>query len=126
MIRLIDYGEKELRTLKKIDKRINVLEETLDKMDDTNSKVKHCLEQEKALHEIRRITREENHIDKLSEKSEKSTVNGAIDIINEISNRIDKLDKDLDSLNDDDSKVKKYIAQKETIHDIKKLVKSIL
>lgn len=123
---MTNYGEKEIKLLEKIDSRINKLDEDLAKMDDTDSKVKHFVEQEKALHEIRDITREEKHVDKLTDKAVEKTVTGAVDVINEISKRIDDLDKDLDNLNDDDSKVKGYLAQKKTIHDIKELVKSIL
>lgn len=121
-----NYEEKEFKLLEKIDSRINKLDEDLSKMDGTDSKVKHFLEQEKALHEIRSIAREEKRVDKLDDKVVEKATDSTVDVINEISKRIDDLDKDLDNLEDDDSKVKGYLAQKKTIHDIKELVKSIL
>ena len=61
---MTDYVAKEVKLLNKIADRISILDGVLDKMEDTDSKVKHFMEQEKALHEIRAIIREENKIGK--------------------------------------------------------------
>lgn len=128
---MADYEAREEKLLGKIADRLNTLDETLAKMEDTDSKVKHFFEQEKALHEIRVITRKENRInrdeDKAEEKDEKQMsdwISGQMKLVDDIDKRIDTLDATLAKLDEDkDSKVKSYLEQKKAIEEIKKILK---
>lgn len=128
---MADYEAREEKLLGKIADRLNTLDETLAKMEDTDSKVKHFFEQEKALHEIRVITRKENRInrdeDKAEEKDEKQMsdwISGKMKLVDDIDKRIDTLDATLAKLDEDkDSKVKSYLEQKKAIEEIKKILK---
>ena len=128
---MANYEAREEKLLGKIANRLSILDETLDKMDDTDSHVKHYFEQEKALHEIRRITREEAKIEKdeqkAAEKSEKQMadwIDDQVDTVKKINERIDTLDHTLDELNEgENSKVKSYMEQKKAISEIKSILK---
>ena len=99
-------------------------------MEDTESKAKHFIEQEKALHEIRSIIREEKAVDKTKEKAEEASEKAVDKLIKEqdkavthIVKKSDDLDKNLANLDDDDSKVKSYLEQKKVVKDIKDILK---
>lgn len=128
---MADYEAREEKLLGKIADRLNILDETLAKMEDTDSKVKHFFEQEKALHEIRVITRKENRINKDENKAEQKDekqmsdwISGQMKLVDDIDKRLDTLDATLDKLNEGkDSKVKSYLEQKKAIEEIKTILK---
>ncbi|WP_290033976.1 hypothetical protein [Ligilactobacillus cholophilus] len=126
----MDYSKKENSLLNRINKRIIKLNADLERMEDTESKAKHFIEQEKALHEIRSIIREEKAVDKTKEKAEEASEKAVDKLIKEqdkavthIVKKIDDLDKNLANLDDDDSKVKSYLEQKKVVKDIKDILK---
>lgn len=128
---MVDYEAREEKWLNKIADRFEKLDETLDKMDDTEGKVKHYFEQEKALHEIRVIAREEKHMTRMAEKAEEKEdkkindwISTKMDLVDRIEKRIDALDEDIKKLDEDgDSKVKGYLEQKKAIKEIKGILK---
>jgi len=66
---MADHEKKILKALLEIEKTIEKLDETLCKLDDADGKkVKHFVEQEKAIHEIKKILRAVDRIDKYEEK----------------------------------------------------------
>lgn len=123
---MIDYSEKEAKLLNKINTRIDELENNLDKMDNTDSKIKHFFEQEKALHDIKSIIRSENKIYKDEAEDVADSMKKETNIAAVISNKIDDLENRLNKLNDDDTKIKSYIEQKKAIADIKKIIDEAL
>ena len=123
---MIDYSEKEAKLLNKISTRIDELESNLAKMDNTDSKIKHFFEQEKALHDIKSIIRSENKIYKDKAEDVADSMKEETNIAAVISNKIDDLENRLNKLNDDDTKIKSYIEQKKAIADIKKIIDEAL
>lgn len=123
---MIDYSEKEAKLLNKISTRIDELESNLAKMDNTDSKIKHFFEQEKALHDIKSIIRSENKIYKDEAEDVADSIKKETTIAAVISNKIDDLENRLNELNDDDTKIKSYIEQKKAIADIKKIIDEAL
>lgn len=123
---MIDYSEKEAKLLNKISARIDELESNLAKMDNTDSKIKHFFEQEKALHDIKSIIRSENKIYKDEAEDVADSIKKETTIAAVISNKIDDLENRLNELNDDDTKIKSYIEQKKAIADIKKIIDEAL
>lgn len=123
---MIDYSEKEAKLLNKINTRIDELESNLAKMDNTDSKIKHFFEQEKALHDIKSIIRSENKIYKDEAEDVADSIKKETTIAAVISNKIDDLENRLNELNDDDTKIKSYIEQKKAIADIKKIIDEAL
>lgn len=123
---MIDYSEKEAKLLNKISTRIDELESNLAKMDNTDSKIKHFFEQEKALHDIKSIIRSENKIYKDEAEDVADSMKKETNIAAVISNKIDDLENRLNKLNDDDTKIKSYIEQKKAIADIKKIIDEAL
>lgn len=126
----MNYSKKENSLLNKINKRITKLNADLERMEDTESKAKHFVEQEKALHEIRSIIREENLVYKTKEKADEANEKAIDNLVKDqekaithIVKKIDDLDKNLANLDDDDSKVKSYLEQKKVVKDIKDILK---
>jgi len=125
---MTNYEKKILQALQEIEKTVKKLDDTLDKMENTDSKVKHFIEQERAIHEIKKIAREFHKIEKLAEKD---AVEQAHRITAEaeqekalvkIAMATEKLDTELANIGDDDEKVKSFIAQKELADQIKKIL----
>lgn len=129
---MIDYEAKEEKLLEKIAERMEKLDADLDTMETTDSRFHHFTAQEKALHEIRAMVREEKRITKDEEKSEKqddkianSWLKNEDSLVNKIDKKIDDLEATLEKLNDDDDKkVKSYLEQKKAIDDIKSILKT--
>ncbi len=63
------YVKKEDKALDAIASEICKLEATLDKLDETDSRVKAWFEQKKAVHEIKKILHEADKYDKYDEKA---------------------------------------------------------
>lgn len=129
---MIDYETKEEKLLEKITERMEKLDADLDTMETTDSRFHHFTAQEKALHEIRAMVREEKRITKDEEKSEKQDdkiannwLKNEDSLVNKIDKKIDDLETTLEKLNDDDDKkVKSYLEQKKAIDDIKSILKT--
>lgn len=129
---MIDYEAKEEKLLEKIAERMEKLDANLDTMETTDSRFHHFTAQEKALHEIRAMVREEKRITKDEEKSEKQDdkiannwLKNEDSLVNKIDKKIDDLEATLEKLNDDDDKkVKSYLEQKKAIDDIKSILKT--
>jgi len=126
----MEHNEKKiLKALLEIEKTVEKLDETLDKMDGAEGKVKHFIEQEKAVHEIKKIARECDKIEKYDAKDEAAQAHRVkVDVVEQekalerIAKEADKLDEALSEMSDDDGKVKSFIAQKKTVHQIKKIL----
>lgn len=129
---MIDYEAKEEKLLEKIAERMEKLDADLDTMETTDSRFHHFTAQEKALHEIRAMVREEKRITKDEEKSEKQDdkiannwLKNEDSLVNKIDKKIDDLEATLEKLNDDDDKkVKSYLEQKKAMDDIKSILKT--
>lgn len=138
---MADYVKKIEKDLEKIASTLSKLDDTLDKLDDSPGKVKHYFEQEKAIHEVKKITHECIKLINHTEDAVKDgihTVDTAVkntvddlnaneqaksDLVTKIDKTLDQLDKDLSTLNDDETnKAKSYLAQKKAIHHVKKLL----
>lgn len=127
---MTNYAKKEANVLTRIEKELEKLDVSLAKMDDSTNKVSHFYEQEKAIHEIKQIIRSAKKYDKLTAKEAEAAVDEVIyqteeelDLVNDISNEFDKLDKTLSALGETDSKVKSYVEQKAALHEVKKIIK---
>ena len=104
----------------------------MEKLDKADSKVKHFIEQEKAIHEIKKIAREYEKIEKFEEKEElqhenriKADIYGQEKALKNIVHAVDKLDEELSKISDDDGKVKSFIAQKKITHQVKKILHNV-
>jgi len=121
--------KKILKALVEIGKTVEKLDDTLDKMDCCESEAKHFIEQEKAIHEIKKIVRESDRLDKYEEKdleqwARKVTkdVAGQEKALSHIGDAADKLEAELAKIGDDDGRVKSFVAQKKMIHQVKRIL----
>jgi len=128
---MADHERKIITALFEIEGLAEELDLTLEKMDNADGKVKHFIEQEKAIHEIKKIAHEFDKIDKYEEKdAEKWAHRIAVDIdkqekaLENIAKEADKLDEVLSKMGDDDGKIKSFIEQKKATHHIKKILHS--
>lgn len=60
--------EEEIKTITDIDKEFDKLEATLEKLDDSENKVKSYLEQKKAIHEIKKLLKEAGKLEDIGEE----------------------------------------------------------
>ena len=121
--------KKILKSLVEIGKTVEKLDGTLDKMDCSEGKVKHFIEQEKAIHEIKKIVHASDRLEKYEEKdlekwAHKITkdLDGQAKALSHIGDAADKLEVELAKIGDDDGKVKSFVAQKKMIHQVKKIL----
>ena len=126
---MANYEKKISKALVEIAKTVEKLDGTLEKLDSAEGKIPQYFEQEKAIHEIKKITHEFDKIDKYEEKeaeewARKITVDieGQEKALENITKEVEKLDEVLSNMNDDDGKVKAFIAQKKATHYIKKIL----
>ena len=126
---MAEHGKKILKALLEIEKTVEKLDDTLNKLDSADGKVKHFIEQEKAIHEIKKIAREFHKIEKYEEKDDAKRahkitvdVNGQEKALTNIANAADKLGEELAKVSDDDGKIKSFIAQKKITHQVKKIL----
>ncbi|MGG5314491.1 hypothetical protein [Enterococcus sp. AZ072] len=122
--------EKEVNVLTKINRTINELELTLEKMDETESKINYFYEQEKAIHEIRVIIRKAKKVAKLVDKEVTRDVDEVVyatedelTLAQEIDEEFNKLDQTLTNMNETDGKAKSYLEQQKALHEAKKILK---
>jgi len=121
--------KKILKALVEIGKTVEKLDGTLDKMDGSEGKVKHFIEQEKAIHEIKKIVRASDRLDKYEEKDLEEwahkvakDIDGQAKALAHIGDAVDKLEAELAKIGDDDGKVKSFVAQKKMVHQVKKIL----
>ena len=126
---MANYDKKISKALVEIAKTVEKLDGTLEKLDSAEGKVKQFFEQEIAIHEIKKIAREYDKIDKYEEKeaeewAHKITVDieGQEKALDNIAKEAEKLDEVLSGMSDDDGKIKSFIAQKKAAHQIKKIL----
>ncbi len=132
---MANHETKEMKTLKKIAEQIVRLDETLEKLAETDAdehKVKHFVEQEKAVMEIRGIVRKSKHFAHLVEKEEAKkelavAADQALEVktIKDILDRFDKLDASLAKLDEDSNRVKSYFEQRKAIHEVKRILHDV-
>lgn len=127
---MTNYVKKEERILNKIMNTMDKLDGTLEKMDKTDSKVKEYFEQKRAIHEIRviiskakKVARVENRAIEIAEDDVIYETEEEFEIAKEIDNEFDKLEKNLNSYEETDNKVKSYLKQKEALHEARKILK---
>lgn len=60
--------EEEIKAITDIDKEFDKLETTLEKLDDSENKVKSYLEQKKAIHEIKKLLKEAGKLEDIGEE----------------------------------------------------------
>lgn len=109
---------------------INELELTLEKMAETDSRIKHFYEQEKAIHEIRVIIRKAKKVEKLVDQEVTAAIDEVVyetaeelTLAQEIEQEFDKLDQTLAGMSETDSKAKSYLEQQKALHEAKKILK---
>jgi len=126
---MADYEKKIVKALLEIEKTVEKLDETLEKLDGAEGKAKQFIEQEKAIHEVKKISREFDKIEKYEGKEEaeqahrvKVDVAGQEKALAHIAKEADKLEETLSKMSDDDGKVKSFIEQKKAVHEIKKIL----
>ena len=129
---MADHEKKIITALFEIEGLAEELDLTLDKMDEEDSKVKKFIEQEKAIHKIKKIAKEYAVIDKEEAKECKecarkltADVKGQEKALEDIAKEAEKLDGELDKVSDDDGKVKSFILQKKVMHRVKKILKDV-
>ena len=129
---MTDLAAREEQLIREIEKEMDKLDQTLAKMDETDSKIKHFIEQEKALHEIRTIIRKEHKLEKLEEKDAQHEIDAVVNelereesLINGINKEVEKLDKTLSKIDGDENRVKSYFEQKKALHEIREIVKKV-
>lgn len=126
------YTEKELTLLDKISDTIAKMDDAVQNIDDSDSKVGAFFAQQKALHEVRGYTREVKALNRtLSEEAE---INAELigddedsedDAIYAIDKTLDKLENTLRKLDETDSRIKGWFEQKKAIHEIKKILHNV-
>lgn len=127
---MANYDAKQEKALNEIADTLVKLDDTLGKLENTDGKVKQYFEQEHAIHEIKKIIRKSNRVEKLEEDKIDDAVFTAEDVmktadenLKSIGNTFVKLDDTLGKLNEDqDSKVKSYLLQKKALHETKKIM----
>ena len=141
---MLTHEKKVFKALFDIQEELEKLEKTLETLAEADNKVKCFIEQEKAIHEIKKIAHMYDKIEKYDAKdvekyeakvakwdekyAKKHAGKITADVkeqeksLTHIVNAVDKLDKELEKLSDDDGKVKAYIAQKKAAHQIKKIL----
>ena len=129
---MADHEKKIIAALFEIEGLAEELDLTLDKMDEESSKVKKFIEQEQAIHKIKKIAKEYALIDKYEEKDAKvlahkitADVHGQEKALDRIAKEADKLDEELEKVTDDDSKVKSFVIQRQVTHRIKKILHEV-
>ena|GEM_PF-1704310 len=129
---MADHEKKIIKALFEIEGLAEELDLTLEKMDDADGKVKHFIEQEKAIHKIKKIAKAYDKIDKYEEKDAKkceqrlkADVHEQEKALAHIAKEADKLDEELEKVTDDDGKVKSFVIQKKATHQIKKILHNI-
>ena len=129
---MADHERKIITALFEIEGLAEELDLTLEKMDNADGKVKHFIEQEKAISKIKKIAKEYDKIDKYEEKDAKkcaSRLKGDVHeqekALEHIANEADKLDEALEKVTDDDGKVKSFVIQRKAAHQIKKILHNI-
>ena len=129
---MTDLAAREEKLIREIEKEMDKLDQTLAKMDETDSKIKHFIEQEKALHEIRTIIRKEHKLEKLEEKDAQHEIDAVVNelereesLINGINKEVEKSDKTLSKIDVDENRVKSYYEQKKALHENREIVKKV-
>ena len=144
---MLTHEKKVFKALFDIQEELEKLDKTLEKLTEADNKVKCFIEQEKAIHEIKKIAHMYDKIEKYDAKdiekyeakvaewdekyTKKHTGKIAADVeaqeksLAHIVNAVDKLNEELDKLGNDDGKIKSYIAQKKAAHQIKKILHSL-
>lgn len=124
----------EMKALEKIATALTKLDSACAKFDDKVTtffgKAKQFYEQEKAIHEIKSILKECKTITKIeteapaklaSDISKNESLRASH--MQTIASTIEKLNSDLSKLDDsDDSKIKQFVYQTKSLHDIKKIL----
>ncbi|NLW79239.1 MAG: hypothetical protein GXY32_07505 [Ruminococcaceae bacterium] len=124
-----DYAKKEDKILDKIADTMVKLDTTLDSLDVDDNRVQHYYEQQKAIMEIRKITRLANRLTDvemedaaLHDNVISSDRDSEAVLLSQIDNSFYRLDEDLGKLDESDSRVKSYIEQRKALHEVKRIL----
>lgn len=128
---MTDYTQKQAEALDKIAQTLDKLDVSLTKMDAADEGgVKHFYEQEKAMHEIKKLLREADMVDTYEQKAGETgqkrlgqDMSKQAASLGKIDKRMGQLDATLASLNETDNKVKSYIEQKKAVHEIREILR---
>lgn len=123
-------AQKESTILGKIADTVSRLDESLGKMETTDSRLMGFVEQEKAIHEMKKTVREAEHLDwvdgtwddgyELDEGFDAKQMGKALI---KIDRTLGKLDDTLDALDDDDNgRLKQWFEQRKAIHEVKRIL----
>ena len=93
---MTDLAAREEKLIREIEKEMDKLDQTLAKMDETDSKIKHFIEQEKALHEIRTIIRKEHKLEKLEEKDAQHEIDAVVNELEREESLINGINKEVE------------------------------
>ena len=126
---MADHEKKILKALVAIAKEMEKLDKTLDKLDSADGKLKHFYEQEKVIHEIKKIAHKADKVEHYEEKDAEKwahkiavDIDGQVKALMNIANAADKLEEELDKIDDDAGKVKSFVAQRKMAHQVKKIL----
>ncbi|MBP1041044.1 hypothetical protein I6N95_08515 [Vagococcus sp. BWB3-3] len=126
---MLTFDQKEIRLLTKISHAITELELSLEKLEDTDHKLKHFYEQEKAIHEIRVIIKNAKKVERLVNEEIILTIDDVIyetaeelSLAQEIDQEFEKLEQTLSTIDDTDNKVKSYLEQQKALHEAKRIL----
>lgn len=123
------YDLEELQVLDDISAVLARLDNNLSTMEATDSRVKHFIAQERAIHEIRQTVRDAKKVLKYDQKSQEADLEQVDydesreqDVLGDIDKNFDKLDVTLAKLDDTESRIKGYIEQKRALHEVKRIL----
>ena len=132
---MASYDEKEAAILNKIADEIVKLDKTCEKMDGTEGKIKHFIEQEIAAHEIKSIIRSCKKLEGLEEeRGENALLDATVlealknENLKHIGETMAKLDTTLGKLEaqkDSKFKIKAFIYRMEALHEVKKILNKV-
>lgn len=125
-----ELTNKEVRLLNKINSELDSLAVNLEKMTETDSKVKEFYEQEKAIHNIHVIVRKAKKIDKTEKKAIEADINDVIyeteselELAQKIDDDFVKLEKTVTKMAESTNKVESFLEQKKALHEARKILK---
>ncbi|MGY3746817.1 hypothetical protein ACWN8P_06125 [Vagococcus salmoninarum] len=125
-----ELTNKEVRLLNKINNELESLAVNLEKMTETDSKVKEFYEQEKAIHNIHVIVRKAKKVEKLEGKAIDKAIDDVIyeteselELAQKIDNDFVKLEETVTKMAESTNKVASFLEQKKALHEARKILK---
>ena len=120
---------REWKTLDKIADTVDKLDEHMADLDTEEGRAGQFANDQRAVHDMRKIIRESNKLDKLEDKREKRELDAAEEdqyqeayYLRKIDRSFDDLDAAMDKLGSTGSRLRAFIEQRKAIHHVKQLL----